>query len=102
LLLLLLLFIIIIITINRTYGQIKSLRLPKKFDGSHRGFGFIDFLTKQEAKNVFENLTNTHLYGRHLVLEWAEDDDSIEAIREKTDKNFSKNILFYIYIFSYI
>ncbi|ORX86199.1 RNA-binding domain-containing protein [Anaeromyces robustus] len=73
-----------------TYGQIKSLRLPKKFDGSHRGFGFIDFLTKQEAKNVFENLTNTHLYGRHLVLEWAEDDDSIEAIREKTDKNFSK------------
>eukprot|EP00833_Pecoramyces_ruminatium_P000003 jgi/Orpsp1_1/1174035/evm.model.c7180000048652.2 len=81
-----------------TYGQIKSLRLPKKFDGSHRGFGFIDFLTKQEAKNVFENLTNTHLYGRHLVLEWAEDDDSIEAIREKTDKNFSKNILF-IYIF---
>jgi len=55
-------------------------------------------LTKQEAKNVFENLTNTHLYGRHLVLEWAEDDDSIEAIREKTDKNFSKNILFF-YIF---
>ncbi|ORX45758.1 RNA-binding domain-containing protein [Piromyces finnis] len=85
-----------------TYGQIKSLRLPKKFDGSHRGFGFIDFLTKQEAKNVFENLTNTHLYGRHLVLEWAEDDDSIEAIREKTDKSFSKNILFYIYNIIYI
>ena len=48
-------------------GQIKSLRLPKKFDGSHRGFAFIDFLTRQEADNAFEALHSTHLYGRHLV-----------------------------------
>lgn len=47
--------------------QIKSLRLPKKFDGSHRGFAFIDFLTRQEAQNAFEALHSTHLYGRHLV-----------------------------------
>lgn len=73
-----------------TYGQIKSLRLPRKFDGSHRGFGFVDFLTKQDAKNVFENLTNTHLYSRHLVLEWAKDDESVEALREKTEKSFMK------------
>lgn len=48
----------------------------------------MQFLTKQEAKNAFETLTNTHLYGRHLVLEWAKDDESVDAIREKTKKTF--------------
>jgi len=47
--------------------QIKSLRLPKKFDGNHRGFAFVEFLTKQEAQNAFEALQSTHLYGRHMV-----------------------------------
>ena len=36
----------------RVFGEIKSLRIPKKMSGtgSHRGFGFVDFLTKQDAK----------------------------------------------------
>lgn len=29
------------------FGQLKRLRLPKKFDGGHRGFAFVDFLTAQ-------------------------------------------------------
>lgn len=55
------------------FGQIKSVRLPtKKFDGSHRGFAFVDFLTQKEAQNVMEAVgESTHLYGRRLVLEWA-------------------------------
>ncbi|RCI01220.1 Multiple RNA-binding domain-containing protein 1 [Rhizopus azygosporus] len=57
------------------YGQLKSLRLPKKFTGGHRGFAFLDFMTKQEAKNVYDNMANIHLYGRHLVLEWAKEED---------------------------
>ncbi|ORX57506.1 RNA-binding domain-containing protein [Hesseltinella vesiculosa] len=72
------------------YGQLKSLRLPKKFNGGHRGFAFLDFMTKQEAKNVFENMASIHLYGRHLVLEWASEDDGVEALREKTGKHYSK------------
>ncbi|KAG1142884.1 hypothetical protein G6F37_009079 [Rhizopus arrhizus] len=58
-----------------SYGQLKSLRMPKKFTGGHRGFAFLDFLTKQEAKNVYDNMGNIHLYGRHLVLEWAQEGD---------------------------
>lgn len=50
------------------FKQIKSIRLPKKFDGNHRGFAFVEFLTKKEAQNAFEALQNTHLYGRHMVL----------------------------------
>lgn len=70
------------------FGQIKSIRVPTKIDGTHRGFGFVDFLSVQEAKNAFISLSSTHLYGRHLVLEWADDDESIEAVRQKTKKGF--------------
>ncbi|KAJ1553881.1 hypothetical protein HK405_006629, partial [Cladochytrium tenue] len=49
----------------------KSVRLPRKFDGAHRGFGFVDFPTRQDARAAFRALASTHLYGRHLVLEWA-------------------------------
>jgi RNA recognition motif-containing protein len=44
------------------------MSLPKKFDGNHRGFAFVEFLTKKEAQNAFEALQSTHLYGRHMVL----------------------------------
>lgn len=37
--------------ISSTFGELKTVRLPKKgIGGTHRGFGFIDFLTKQDAK----------------------------------------------------
>ena len=45
-----------------TFGQLKSVRIPRKFDGTHRGFAFVDFLTKNEAKNAMEALGNIHLY----------------------------------------
>ena len=37
---------------HSTFGEIKTLRLPQKLSGSgtHRGFAFVDFLTKQGAK----------------------------------------------------
>lgn len=72
------------------FGQIKRARMPKKFDGSHRGFAFIDFVTKQEAKNAFEALYDTHFYGRRLVLEWAKEDEDLEQLREKTLQQFEK------------
>ena len=58
----------------KTFGALKSVRLPKKVAGSHRGFAFVDFQTKGEAAKAFEALSHsTHLYGRRLVLEWAEE-----------------------------
>ncbi|CAL8464375.1 g3910 [Coccomyxa elongata] len=71
------------------FGQIKSCRLPKKFDGNHRGFAFVDFLTKQEAKSAAEAMTGTHLYGRRLVIEWAETDEAgLDELRAKTAARF--------------
>ncbi|KAF9432100.1 hypothetical protein BGZ76_011257, partial [Entomortierella beljakovae] len=74
-----------------TFGQLKSVRIPKKMSGGHRGFAFLDFMTKQEAKNVYENVANTHLLGRHLVLEWAEEDSNLDVLREKTGRQFRKD-----------
>ncbi|KAF9112073.1 hypothetical protein BGX27_004022 [Mortierella sp. AM989] len=74
-----------------TFGQLKSLRIPKKMSGGHRGFAFLDFMTKQEAKNVYENVASTHLLGRHLVLEWAEEDSNLDVLREKTGRQFRKD-----------
>jgi multiple RNA-binding domain-containing protein 1 len=54
-----------------SFGQLKTVRLPKKYDGGHRGFAFVEFTGAKEALNAMKALASTHLYGRHLVIEWA-------------------------------
>lgn len=73
--------------------------MPKKFTGGHRGFAFLDFLTKQEAKNVYDNMGNIHLYGRHLVLEWAQEGDkasesSLDGSRKRRREEDEQTINF--------
>lgn len=70
------------------FGQIKSLRLPMKF-GNHRGFAFVEYVTKQEAQNALQALSSTHLYGRHLVLERAKEGESLEELRARTAAQFT-------------
>jgi multiple RNA-binding domain-containing protein 1 len=72
------------------YGQLRSVRVPKKFDHSARGFAFADFITAREAENALEALKDTHLLGRRLVLEFAAGDplDAEEEI-EKMQKKIS-------------
>ncbi|KAI5120243.1 hypothetical protein M0805_007547 [Coniferiporia weirii] len=66
------------------HGQLKSVRLPKKFDSRARGFAFLDFATRHEAENAYAALRHTHLLGRHLVLEWAEEaEQDIDVLRKK-------------------
>lgn len=77
----------------KTFGELKSVRLPKKLKsggmaGSHRGFAFVDFITKQDAEKAFQALCHsTHLYGRRLVLEWADtEEENIESLRRKASE----------------
>ncbi|KRX11111.1 hypothetical protein PPERSA_05220 [Pseudocohnilembus persalinus] len=55
----------------KNYGEIKSVRLPQKMNGQHRGFAFVEFVSQEEAKNAYVSLGQTHLYGRKLVIEYA-------------------------------
>ncbi len=49
----------------------------------------MDFLTKQEAKSAAEAVAGTHLYGRRLVVEWAEADEAgLDELRAKTAARF--------------
>lgn len=62
-----------------SFGQLKSLRLPKKFDGTSRGFVFVDYLSSDDAKTAVKALGSTHLLGRKLVVEYAKEDDSVTS-----------------------
>jgi multiple RNA-binding domain-containing protein 1 len=74
-----------------SFGQLKKVRLPKKFDGTHRGFAFVEFMNAKEASAAFKSLSSTHLYGRHLVIEWAADEEEsdIDKLRDKAKRNMS-------------
>ena len=37
----------------KVFGQLKYVRVPKKIDGTHRGFGFVEFVTINDAKVLF-------------------------------------------------
>jgi multiple RNA-binding domain-containing protein 1 len=65
-----------------TYGHIQSIRLPKKFDNTTRGFAFVEFTTGSDARNAMDSLKHTHLLGRHLVLEWAEEESGFGELEK--------------------
>ncbi|XP_068633002.1 probable RNA-binding protein 19 [Battus philenor] len=85
--------------IFRAFGEIKTIRLPKKLttgSDQHRGFAFIDFHSKADSKSAFEALCqSTHLYGRRLVLEWADQTDEnedIDFLRKRTAQVFHAKV----------
>ncbi|CDO68079.1 hypothetical protein BN946_scf184788.g10 [Trametes cinnabarina] len=71
------------------HAQLKSVRLPRKFDHRTRGFAFLEFTTRHEAERAYATLRHTHLLGRHLVLEWAEEGEAdVERLREKAGVSY--------------
>ncbi|KAF4236458.1 hypothetical protein CNMCM6805_007564 [Aspergillus fumigatiaffinis] len=77
------------------YGQLRSVRVPQKFDRSARGFGFADFVSAREAENAMDALKNTHLLGRRLVLEFANEEaidpeQEIEQIEKKVGEQLDR------------
>lgn len=70
------------------FGQLKSVRVPKKFDKSARGFAFVEFALLKEAENAMNQLEGVHLLGRRLVMLYAESDASNaeEEIEKMTNK----------------
>lgn len=70
------------------FGQLRSVRVPKKFNKSARGFAFAEFVSAKEAENALKSLEGTHLLGRRLVFQYAQDDseDAEEEIRRMEAK----------------
>ncbi|KAF2839370.1 RNA-binding domain-containing protein [Patellaria atrata CBS 101060] len=77
------------------YGQLRSVRVPKKFDSSTRGFAFAEFATPREAQNAIDALGNTHFYGRKLVLDFAEEgaadaEEELEKMQKKVGSQLNR------------
>lgn len=71
-----------------SFGHLKSVRVPKKFDKSARGFAFVEFLLPKEAENAMDQLQGVHLLGRRLVMQYAEQEseDAEDEIARMTKK----------------
>ena len=67
------------------FGVLKSVRVPKKFDGSHRGFAFIEYTTQREATDAMDALGNAHLYGRKCVIERADEDETVNTMDDSNN-----------------
>eukprot|EP00090_Calanus_glacialis_P001961 TRINITY_DN11462_c0_g1_i3.p1 TRINITY_DN11462_c0_g1~~TRINITY_DN11462_c0_g1_i3.p1 ORF type:complete len:820 (-),score=288.95 TRINITY_DN11462_c0_g1_i3:42-2501(-) len=79
--------------IFKTFGELSAVRLPRKMAGTgdHRGFAFIEFSSVSDAKAAFNSLVHsTHLYGRRLVLEWAQGETTLEELRDKTKQHWGE------------
>jgi len=82
----------------KTYGQLRSVRLPEKPDSSSRGFAFADFITSREAGNAMEALRDTHLLGRRLVIDFAladttDAEEQIARMQAKTERQTDKEAI---------
>jgi multiple RNA-binding domain-containing protein 1 len=82
-------------TLLGSYGQLRSVRVPRKFDNSTRGFAFAEFTTPLEAANAMAALKDTHLLGRRLHIDYATVDAvdaeaEIEAMQKKVGAQVDK------------
>lgn len=82
-------------TLFATYGELKAVRVPKKFNHQSRGFAFAEFVTAREAENAVKALRDTHLLGRKLVLDYAEaetedPEEEIERMQKKVGGQVNK------------
>lgn len=57
----------------RSLTSARDVRLPKKTDGSLKGYAFVQFASVDECKKAFEALRNLHFYGRKLVPMYAKE-----------------------------
>ena len=72
------------------FGELKALRMPKKFNGRHRGYGFVDFQSAKDARSALRSLSDVHLLGRRLVIDYAKEDEGGEEEKERQAKRQKK------------
>ncbi|ETW17780.1 hypothetical protein PFFVO_03429 [Plasmodium falciparum Vietnam Oak-Knoll (FVO)] len=76
------------------FGNVKSVRIPKNVYNRSRGYAFIEFMSKKESCNAIESLQHTHLYGRHLIIDFADDfifDKNVDEYDKLKELNNQQN-----------
>lgn len=77
-----------IVDLFGTFGKLRSVRVPRKYNRQTRGFAFAEFVTLAEAEHAMTSLQGAHLLGRRLIMDFAEADavDPEEEIRRMEQK----------------
>ena len=61
------------------YGKVNEVFIPKdKFSGKSRGFAFVRFIHKSDAKEAYEDMHKYIYDGRQITIEWSRKDDGHE------------------------
>ncbi|ODV60322.1 RNA-binding ribosome biosynthesis protein MRD1 ASCRUDRAFT_47449 [Ascoidea rubescens DSM 1968] len=53
------------------FGDLRSVRVPRKFNNQTKGYAFVEFVLSKEAEHAMQSLTGVHLLGRRLVIEYS-------------------------------
>ncbi|ELR14581.1 RNA recognition motif domain containing protein [Acanthamoeba castellanii str. Neff] len=75
------------------HGKLVDVIIPKnKETGNPRGFGFVEFFTKEEAANALEKVNAQPIRGRRVAVDWCLARESYlkhvieEEVKAKSDK----------------
>merc|ERR1712130_183088 len=79
------------------YGKINEVFIPKdRFSRRSRGFAFVRFVHKDDARNALDDLDRRMFDGRELRIEWSKKDGGNERRaarskeRERTERSRSR------------
>lgn len=83
-----------IVDLFGTFGKLRTVRLPQKYNKQIRGFAFAEFATPREAEHAMASLQGAHLLGRRLVMDYAAADaedpeDEIAKMEAKVARQIS-------------
>ena len=59
------------------YGEVASVKIiSDKYSGRSKGFGFVEMLNDNEAKNAIDNLNGTEIKGRAVNVNQAREKEN--------------------------
>jgi len=66
------------------FGKINEVFIPKdRFSGKSKGFAFVRFINRDDAKDAFDDQNGRIHDGRRITIEWSRKDDGHERRAEK-------------------
>merc|ERR1712048_1028138 len=78
--------------IFRKFGTINEVFIPKdRFSGKSRGFAFVRFFDRDDAREALRDVDGSIHDGRRLTIEWSKKDDGHERRAAKGRRSRSRS-----------